>query len=110
MEAAKTLNHSFATFGWGALLIWWGVVIMIDPLTIGIGAAGTGLILLGVNATRLLKGIPTRASTTTAGIIALVWGSLDHFLSLSFGPSLAILLILIGVAEIVSLLARPRPV
>jgi len=107
MESTKILNHNFATLGWGALLIWWGIVIMIDPITIGIGAMGTGLIMLGVNATRSLKGIPTRGSTTTIGVIALIWGALDHFLSLSFGPSFATLLIVIGIVVVTSHLRKP---
>ena len=72
------VNHTFAAFGEGLLLIWWGVVIVVDPLTIGIGAIGSGLILLGVNAARWLKGIPTKRTTTFVGIVALVWGALDQ--------------------------------
>ena len=41
MDRTKKLNHRFASVGWGLLFIWWGVVIMVDPLTIGMGAIGT---------------------------------------------------------------------
>ncbi|MGZ9224132.1 MAG: hypothetical protein ACXW4M_01100 [Anaerolineales bacterium] len=108
MENTKTLNHNFATIGNGALLIWWGIVIMVDPLTIGMGAIGTGLIMLGVNAARLLNGIPTKGSTTVLGIIALVWGTLDTVLDPSFELSFAIMLIVIGVVRIASLLTGPK--
>ena len=108
MENTKTLNHNFATIGNGALLIWWGVVIMFDPLTIGMGAIGTGLIMLSINAARLLKGIRTKGSTTVIGIIALVWGVIDTVFGPNFGLSFAIMLIVIGLVTITSLLKRTK--
>jgi hypothetical protein len=108
MENIKTLNHNLATIGNGMLFIWWGMVIMIDPLTIGMGAIGTGVIMLGVNAARLLYGIPTKGSTTVVGIIALVWGILDTALRLTFESSFAIMLVVIGAVTIASLLIRTK--
>lgn len=99
MDSKKMLNRNLSTVGWGALLIWWGIVVMIDPLTIAMGAIGTGLILLGVNAARSLKGIPSKGSTTVMGIIALAWGALDqarYMLALPPGLSFAMILIVIG--------------
>lgn len=111
MENTNTLNHSLAIIGNGALLIWWGIVIMFDPLTIGMGAIGTGLIMLGVNAARALNGIPTKGSTTTIGIIALVWGTIDTIFDPRFELSFAIMLIVIGlVTTIASLLKRPKTI
>ena len=81
---------------------------MVHPLTIGLGAAGTGLILLGVNAARWLKGIPTKGSTTVVGVIALVWGALDTVFDPRFELSFAMMLIVIGVVVIASLLAHPK--
>jgi hypothetical protein len=92
----------------GTLLVWWGISFMVGPITIGMSAAGSGLILLGVNAARALKGIPTNQSTTWWGIVALVWGALDHTLALSFEASFAVLLIILGVVSLVSLLQRPK--
>ncbi len=106
MESTKALNHNLAAIGNGALLIWWGVVIMIDPLTIGMGAIGTGLIMLGVNAARRLKGIPTKASTTFLGSVAVAWGGLDTVLSPRPGFSFALLLVILGLATLATLLAR----
>ncbi len=106
MENTKTLNHSLATVGNGALLIWWGMVIMIDPLTIGMGAIGTGLIMLAVNGARRLNSIPTRASTTFIGSIALIWGVIDTIFDPRLELSFAILLIVIGLATMATLLAR----
>ena len=108
MENTKTLNHNFAALGNGSLLIWWGIVIMFDPLTIGLGAIGTGLIMLAVNAARLLNGISTKGSTTMIGIIALVWGTLDTVFHPSSELSFAIMLIVIGLITIASLLPRPK--
>jgi hypothetical protein len=103
-----SLNRNLASIGWGALFVWWGISIMVGPITIGMSAVGTGLILLGVNAVRLLKGIPTNGTNTVVGIIAIVWGALDHTLALRFETSFAVMLIVIGVVVIASLVTRPR--
>jgi len=104
----QALNRTYATIGWGALFVWWGVSIIIGPITIGMSAVGTGLILLGVNVARWLKGIPINHSNTPLAIVAIVWGLLDHLLHLSFGASTATLLIVIGLVVITSLVIHPR--
>ena len=104
----QTLNRTYATIGWGALLVWWGISILIGPITIGMSAVGTGLILLGVNAARWAKGIPINSSNTPVAVVAIVWGSLDHLLHLNFGASTATLLIVIGLVAIASLVTHPR--
>jgi TRAP-type C4-dicarboxylate transport system permease small subunit len=43
----------------------------------GAGLIGTGLILLGVNAVRALKGTSIESDNTLFGILALVWGGLE---------------------------------
>jgi hypothetical protein len=108
MYKPKLLNHNVATIGEGALLVWWGIVLMFDPLTIGMGAIGTGLILLSINGARLLSGLPTRRTTTILGMIAFAWGLLEVIFNPSFGGSLALLLIVIGLATIASLLVRQK--
>jgi hypothetical protein len=108
MEDTKMLNHNLATLGNGALLIWWGMVIMIDPLTIGMGAIGTGLIMLAVNAARRLNGIPSKMSTTFIGLVALVWGTLDTIFDPRVELSFAMLLVVVGLTTIASLAARPK--
>jgi len=111
MGKTERLNHRFASIGWGLLFIWWGVVVMVGPLTIGMGAIGTGLILLGINAARGLMNVPTRDSTTTFGVFALVWGGLDVARSLLHLPpeiSFALLLIVFGGVVLVKpLLVHP---
>ena len=104
----QTLNRTVATIGWGALFVWWGISILIDPITIGMSAIGTGLILLGVNAARMLKGIPIKNSNTPVAVVAIVWGMLDYALALHFWASFATLMIVIGAVTIVSLVTLPR--
>lgn len=112
MNAKEALNHNLSVFGWGALFVWWGIVFMIDPITLGMGAMGTGLIMLGVNAFRMLKGIEPVGSTTDIGITVLVWGVLDQarlMLGLDIGVSFALVLFVIGLnLWLTSFLRRPR--
>ncbi len=100
MDTQMVLNHRYAVIGWGVLFIWWGLVVLIDPLTIGMGAIGTGLIFLGVNGIRLLKGIEPVESSTWMGLTALLWGLLDQgrvMLAMPAGVSFALLMVVIGV-------------
>lgn len=108
MEHTQVVERDYSVIGWSALLVWWGVVILVGPMTIGMGAVGTGLICLGVNAARSLSGIPTVRSTTLFGLIALVWGALDTLLNLRFELSFAVLLIVIGVVLFAGDLLRGR--
>ncbi len=107
MSSKKQFSHSVSIAGWGALLIWWGAAIAIDPLTMGMCAIGTGLILLSMNAARMLKGVRTVRTTTVMGIIALAWGALDQARSLlgfPEGVSFALLLMVIGLVVWMTLL------
>ncbi len=112
MAKKSTYNHNLSIFGWGALLIWWGISIMIDPITLAMSAIGTGLIMLGLNAVRSFKGIPTVHTTTILGIIALAWGALDQVriaLHYPAGASFALLLVVIGLVIWVTVLLPQRP-
>jgi hypothetical protein len=108
MDDKEKFNHLIATLAGGLILIWWGVVIVVNPLTIGLGAIVTGIILLGLNGIRLLKGFPTKPSTTILGLVALVWGAFDHVLGLDFWHSVAVLLIVIGFVQIGYLLVGSK--
>ncbi len=105
MTNTQSVNHQIATVGWSALLVWWGISLMVGPITIGMSAVGTGLILFGVNAARSRYAIPPNPANYSVGIIALVWGILDHVFALRFESSLAVLLILIGIVTLGTLLA-----
>ena len=102
------------TITWGLLLILWGVTALFDFVPAGVGIAGSGLILLGLNAARYLSHIPTKGGTTILGILALVWGGLDlarPILPLPFAssdrPIVAILLIVYGGILLARELLRP---
>lgn len=108
MGNVQTFNRSLAIGGNSLLLIWWGLVLLIGPLTIGIGAIGTGLILLVMNSLRRLKGIAARGSTTTLGVIALAWGILDLVYEPRLEASFAMLLIIIGLVSLSAVWTRSR--
>jgi hypothetical protein len=105
MKTTRTLTHDLETLAWGGIFLWWGITELFK-LPNGADALGIGLILLGVNAARLLNGMPTNGFSLTLGILALVWGVLDlarALVRLPFElPVFAILLIVLGA----TLLAR----
>jgi len=77
MNDKATLDHKLAASAWGLLFIFWGLSIFFDRIPFGVGVAGTGIILLGLNLVRALNGIPTRGTTTVVGILTSIWGGLD---------------------------------
>lgn len=106
MNNTRLLNSTIEAVAWGAFFIWWGITELFNFLPDGTGAAGIGLILLGLNAARSLNGIPTSRFTTILGFMALVWGGLEllgSVLPLPFElPVFAILLIGLGVILVVN--------
>ena len=63
------------------------------------GAMGTGLIMLGINAVRSILGIRPVASTTHLGITILAWGVLDEIqlrMGMPVGVSFALVFFVIG--------------
>ena len=105
METARKLNRNLDTMAWGAFFIWWGITELFQFLPHGTGAIGIGLIWLGLNAARALKGVPISGFTTTLGILALVLGGLElarSVMRLPFElPIFAILLIVLGAIMLV---------
>ncbi len=105
MNNAQTVNRNYDVIAWGALLIWWGISIMIPSLPNGSAPLGTGLILIGVNVARKMSGLPISGFSTTIGILALIWGVLELvgvLVSLPFElPIFAILLIVLGLIVLV---------
>ena len=77
MNNSRTLNRDFGMIAWGMLFLWWGLRWwLLIALPNGIGLLGTGLILLGLNVVRLLKGVPASGFTTFVGVLALAFGGL----------------------------------
>ena len=109
---SSKLNETLEAVAWGVLLVWWGVTELFSFLPPGTGAIGVGLILLGLNVTSLVNGVPIRIWSTMLGILALVWGGLDlagSLLRLPFEmPTFAILLIVLGVMLVGRELMRNR--
>src|SRR5512136_1970044 len=105
MNTTQIIKRNYEAIAWGALFIWWGITVMIPSLPEGTGALGIGLILIGVNVARSLKGVPVSRFSITLGILALIWGGLQLvgvLVSLPFElPIFAILLIVLGLIVII---------
>ena len=75
-----TENQKLVTLTWGLLLIWLGVWWSIpegyEIFPEGVGAIGIGVILLGLNAARWLKGISIGLCSTSLGVLFLIWGGM----------------------------------
>ncbi len=102
-----TLDHQLERIGWALFLIMIGGLMLLPGVPSGTWLIGTGLIMLGLNAVRYFKGIPTVRTTTTLGIIALAWGALDQariLLGYPPGASFALLLMVIGLVVWLTLL------
>ena len=77
MEQRKSIDRTYDSLGWGALLILWGATILFDFIPFGIGVAGTGLIMLGANVLRSIKRLPTKDDNAVLGVLMLAWGGLE---------------------------------
>jgi intracellular septation protein A len=102
LDVEQSSYRNLDTMAWGAFFVWWGITSLVVSLPKGAGAMGIGLIFLGLNAARYMKGFPVSGFTTILGILALVWGGLDLagvLLSLPFQmPTFAIIVIVLGVS------------
>jgi hypothetical protein len=100
MENTQPLKRDFGALVWGALFIWWGISELPGILPHGAGALGFGLVLLGLNSVRLLKGERINSFSLTLGILASLLGSLLLVRSAALLPFelpiFAILLIALG--------------
>ena len=102
MEAQRVTDKFLEGIAWGLLLAWWGLSFVPHLLPNGLDAAGTGLILLGINTVRRLVGIRVRGLSIGFGILCLIWGALDlgrSMLHLDYHPP--VLAILLGAAGLI---------
>jgi hypothetical protein len=101
MDNVQKMNRKLEALAWGAIFVWWGITELAQSLPDGVGMVGIGLILLGLNASRLLNGIRISSFTTTLGILALILGGFElarPVFHLSFElPLFAIFLIVLGI-------------
>jgi hypothetical protein len=95
----RDLNKRLETVGWGLFLIMLGGFALVKDVPEGTWLIGAGLIMLGLNAVRLLLGIRASWFTLILGTIALLAG-LSSVLGVDI-PVGPLLIILIGLAIIV---------
>ncbi len=93
------LNKRLEAIGWGLFLIMIGGIWLVpdEHVPQGTWLIGAGLIMLGINWVRYLKGIKTSGFTIVLGILALLAGLGGLF---GVKPLVAILLILMGASII----------
>ncbi len=117
MDNAAKEDRDLGMLAWGTLFIWcgiwWGILEPGQLLPEGTGAIGIGLIFLGVNVIRLLKGIPINLFSTTAGLLFLTLGGLKLVRLYLHWPPVelsicGIFLIVLGTAVLVRELLRDR--
>ena len=104
--ARHELNRRLETISWGLFLIMLGGFALLKSVPEGTWLIGAGVIMLGLNAVRLLLGIRTSWFTVILGTVALLSGLGSVYgVSIPVGP---LLIILIGLAIIVRALDRSR--
>ena len=104
--AKHELNHRLETISWGLFLIMLGGFALLRTVPEGTWLIGAGVIMLALNAVRLLLGIRVSGFTVILGTVALFSGLGSVYgISIPVGP---LLVILIGLAIIVRALDRSR--
>ncbi len=112
MEKAKRLERTLEASTWALLFVWWGLSLLPHFLPNGLDAAGTGLILLGLNAVLAMRKMPVHGFSLTGGILCLIWGGLDLSRSIFHLPYrlpvFSILMIALGLILGLAALIRSR--
>ncbi len=107
-DVPRAASKRFDELAWALFLILIGAIWLLPAGTVpeGTWLVGAGLILLGVNAARGLKGIKSSGFGIALGVLALVAG-LGHLVGVKV-PVFAILFILIGASIILRPLVEAR--
>jgi cytosine/uracil/thiamine/allantoin permease len=104
--ARHELNRRLESISWGLFLIMLGGFALLRSVPEGTWLVGAGVIMLGLNAVRLLLGIRVSWFTVILGTVALLSGLGSVYgVSIPVGP---LLIILIGLSIIVRALDRSR--
>ena len=104
--ARRELDQRLQTISWGLFLIMLGGFALLKSVPEGTWLVGAGVIMLGLNAVRLLLGIRIGWFTVILGTLALLSGLGSVYgVSIPVGP---LLVILIGLAIILRALDRSR--
>ena len=113
MENTRALLKKLDAVGWGVFFIWIGLAFLAH-VGWGIGLLGVGAIALGAQAARKYFGLPVERFGLVIGIVFVLWGALK-LLNIQLGEAsipgglLPIVLIVVGIALVVSaLLRKPR--
>ena len=99
---SKGLNRKLTLLAWALFFIMWGTLMVYENMFYEVPGAfkiGVGLILLGLNFTRYLKGIKVKKFTTGLGLVVIALGIGEIF---GFEvPFLALILIVVGLFLVV---------
>jgi hypothetical protein len=108
-DAQRAVSKRLDELAWALFLILIGAIWLLPAGTVpeGTWLVGAGVILLGVNAVRVLRGIKTSGLAIVLGVLALAAG-LGHLTAVRV-PVFPILFIVIGASIILRLLVAKRP-
>jgi hypothetical protein len=79
MNDLNSLNKRFSAFAWGAFFIWMGVLMVIPGNQSPVFVLGAGILILGLNLARFLRGIPPSPFSITLGCLAVGLGLVAMF-------------------------------
>jgi len=106
-SARPALDRQLEGIGWALFLIMIGGIGFIQSVPQGTWLIGTGLIMLGLNIARYVKGIRVSNFTIVIGILALLLG-IGGITGLDV-PFFPVLLILIGADILIKIAVRNGP-
>lgn len=108
-DVQRAVSRRLDELAWALFLILVGAIWLLPAGTVpeGTWLVGAGLILLGINAVRSLRGIKMSGFGIVLGVLALVAG-LGHLAGVNV-PVFAILFIVIGASIILRPLVAKRP-
>jgi hypothetical protein len=108
-DVQRAASKRLDDVAWALFLILIGAIWLLPAGTVPEGSwlVGAGLILLGINAVRSVRGIKMSGLAIALGVLALVAG-LGHLAGVQV-PVLAILFILIGASIILRPLVAKQP-
>jgi len=108
-DAQAAVSRRLDELAWALFLILIGAIWLLPAGTVpeGTWLVGAGLILLGINAVRSIKGVKMSGFAIVLGVLALVAG-LGHLAGVKV-PVFAILFIIIGASIILRPLFAKRP-
>ena len=102
----KELNSRLEGVAWGLFLVMAGGFLLVpeSQLPQGIWPIGIGLIMLGLNAVRLVLGVPISWVTIVLGALAIL-GGLSDFAGVNLDLG-ALILIILGSALVIKAVTR----